>query len=100
MQTVNMSTRMSQAQALPDHVLTWSAICSARSIFCAFMIPKTPNKKTRHQPGNTRVMPRFAKALRLLRGWLLAEVMVVCHRAVDDDVLLPLHGPLRELFLR
>src|ERR1700674_77422 len=91
--------------ALPTHVLMWSAVSRKLWTFiaeCAAPCKTRQIQKDEAPSGSkARMVPgSLTLGSGLLPGFgVLAELVVVGHAPVDDDVLFPLHRALGELLL-
>src|SRR5215210_7636519 len=83
---------ISQAAALPTQVEMPSTVWR---IFWTSMRRRGREGEAR-RPFSKRGAARFGGASDLLRGRVLAEIVIERHAAVDDGVLLPPGRPLRE----
>src|SRR5258708_17703847 len=93
MQTADISTKISQAVAFPVQVLMWSAVSRKLWTFMA-------QKRNTSRDGARMVPETLKRESGLLRGRLLAEVVVIGHRPAHDGVLFPLYRALGEFALR
>src|SRR5258708_32642802 len=92
MQTADISTKISQAVAFPVQVLMWSAVSRKLWTFMA-------QKRNTIRDGARMVPETLKRESGLLRGRLLAEVVVIGHRPAHARVLFPRYRALGAIAL-